>query len=42
VGELWKNGRLDLDVVWLGEWIGRGMGVLDRVEIVEGKGQLWE
>jgi len=26
---------------WGGEWVGRGMGVLDRVEIVEGEGQFW-
>jgi len=24
-----QNGRLDLDAVWDGEWVGRGMGVLD-------------
>jgi len=29
VGELWKNGRLDLDAVWSGEWGQSRMGVLD-------------
>jgi len=31
---------LDLDAVWGGEWVGRGMDVLDRVEIVEGEGTI--
>jgi len=35
---LWQNGWLDLDAIWDGEW-GRSMvGVLDWMEIVEGKG----
>jgi len=33
-GALWKNGWLGLDAIWVG-W---GMGVLDRVEIVEREG----
>jgi len=37
---LWQNGWLDSDAVWSGEW-GRGMGVLDGVVIVKGKGQFW-
>ena len=26
---LWQNGWVDLDAVWYGEWVSRGMGVLD-------------
>jgi len=29
---------VDPDAVWGGEWVGQGMGVLDGVVIVEGKG----
>jgi len=28
-GVPWQNGWLDLDAIWGGEWVGRGMGVLD-------------
>ena len=33
-----ENGWLDLDAVWVVSVVGRRMGVLDWVEIVEGEG----
>ena len=44
VGELWKNGRLDLDVVIrVVSGVGREMGVcpLDGVEIAQGEGAIF-
>jgi len=32
---------LDLDVIWDGEWGQLRMGVLDRADIAQGKGQFW-
>ena len=32
---LCQNGSVDLNAVWSGEWVGRGMGVLDGGGIVE-------
>jgi len=29
---------MDLDAIWDGEWIGRGIGVLDGMDVVEGEG----
>ena len=32
---------MDPDAVWDGEWVGRKMGILDGVVIIEGEGQIW-
>jgi len=43
VGELWKNGSLDLDAVWGSEW-GRSRDGFIRwgANRRKGKGQFWE
>jgi len=36
---LWQNGWVDPDAVGMMSGVGRGMGVLDGVVIIEGEGQ---
>jgi len=38
---LWKNGRLDPDIVWMVSGVNRGTGVLDGSGNRRGKGQFF-